>query len=510
MNTLFSRRRFLVAAGSGLALPVLSSLALPQAARAEAAPLLLTAGRRSLEVGGKAASVFGITRADGGHGLVLEPGERFAVQLANDSGENTIIHWHGQTPPYGQDGVADHLHPALAPGRVASYDFIPRSGTHWMHSHHGLQEAQLMAAPLVVRTEADVRADVQEVILMLHDFSFRAPEELLAGLAGGAMSHGAMPGMGGGQMPMGGMSMQGMSMPGMSMPEAGSAMGSGMAGMAMEGMVMDLNDIDYDAYLANDRTLSDPQVVPVERGGRVRLRIINAASGTAFWVDFGSLVVTVLAVDGNAAEPVTGSRFPLSMAQRLDVMVEIPADAAEAFAVLALREGARERTGILLAPKGATVRKLALAGEEEMPALDLAFERQLRAADGGFAARPVDRKVPVMLMGGMAPYQWSVGPAAWPDATPFMVRQGERVELTFMNHTMMAHPMHLHGHHFQVVEIAGEALAGARRDTLLVPPMATAKVIFDADNPGRWPLHCHNLMHMQAGMMAELLYEGVA
>jgi FtsP/CotA-like multicopper oxidase with cupredoxin domain len=115
-----------------------------------------------------------------------------------------------------------------------------------------------------------------------------------------------------------------------------------------------------------------------------------------------------------------------------------------------------------------------------------------------------------MLMGGMAPYQWSVGSAAWPDAEPFMVRQGERVELTFMNHSMMAHPMHLHGHHFQVVEIAGEAFAGAKRDTVLVPPMASVKVTFDADNPGRWPLHCHNLMHMQAGMMAELLYEGVA
>lgn len=500
MNRFISRRRFLAAAGSGLALPALSPLVLPQAARAEVVPLLLTAGRRSLEVDGKAASVFGITRTGGGHGLVLEPGERFAVQLANDSGEDTIIHWHGQTPPYGQDGVVDHLHPVLVPGETRPYDFIPRSGTHWMHSHHGLQEAQLMAAPLVVRTEADLRADMQEVVLMLHDFSFRPPEELLAGLTGGMMDHGAMGGMShgptGGSMPMGGMAMP------------------GMAGMSMDGMAMDLNDIDYDAYLANDRTLADPQVVAVERGGRVRLRIINAASGTAFWVDFGSLAVTVLAVDGNPVEPITGSRFPLSMAQRLDVMVEIPADGAAAFPVLALREGARERSGILLAPKGAAVRKLALTGEEEVPALDLAFERQLRAVAGGFAARPVDRpvdrKLPVMLMGGMAPYQWSVGSAAWPDAEPFMVRQGERVELTFMNHTMMAHPMHLHGHHFQVVEIAGEAFAGAKRDTVLVPPMASVKVIFDADNPGRWPLHCHNLMHMQAGMMAELLYEGVA
>jgi FtsP/CotA-like multicopper oxidase with cupredoxin domain len=75
-----------------------------------------------------------------------------------------------------------------------------------------------------------------------------------------------------------------------------------------------------------------------------------------------------------------------------------------------------------------------------------------------------------------------------------------------MNHSMMAHPMHLHGHHFQVVGINGRRLSGAMRDTVLVPPMGTVVVEFDADNPGRWLYHCHNLYHMAAGMMSEVVY----
>jgi hypothetical protein len=111
----------------------------------------------------------------------------------------------------------------------------------------------LMTAPLIVRSAEDIRIDRQEVVLMLHDFSFRAPEELLAGLIKSSGSQSAM-------------SKSGM---GNSMN-----MGSGsMAAMNMQsGMEMDLNDIDYDAFLANDRTLGDPEVIRTERGGRVRLR----------------------------------------------------------------------------------------------------------------------------------------------------------------------------------------------------------------------------------------------
>jgi len=106
----------------------------------------------------------------------------------------------------------------------------------------------------------------------------------------------------------------------------------------------------------------------------------------------------------------------------------------------------------------------------------------------------------------MAPYVWGINGRVFDARQPLDVRAGERGEIDIMNHTMMSHPIHLHGHHFQVVGLGGLRMSGAIRDTVLVPPMERVTVAFDADNPGDWPLHCHNLYHMAAGMMTTLRY----
>ncbi len=107
----------------------------------------------------------------------------------------------------------------------------------------------------------------------------------------------------------------------------------------------------------------------------------------------------------------------------------------------------------------------------------------------------------------MSAYQWSINGVAYTEATPPLpVAAGERVELVFVNQTMMPHPMHLHGHVFQVVAVNGERFAGAMRDTVLVPPATSVTVAFDADNPGWWALHCHLLYHMEAGMFTTVRY----
>lgn len=501
-------RRTLMTAGAGL----VAAVALPGIGPARAAAAPLVAAKRTLEVNGKSATVFGIAGPGGRDGAVLEPGARFAFELVNDLGEETIIHWHGQTPPDKQDGVAGPGIVAIPAGGRRAYDYAARPGTHWMHSHHGLQEQRLLAAPLIVRTAEDARADVQEVVLMLEDFSFRDPAEILAGLTaggghGGHGGHGADPQAGPGAPmtitdPHAG---HGMAAP--ADPHAGHGMtGHGMAAGGMPaGMVMDLNDVTYDAYLANRRTLADPEVVRTERGGRVRLRIINASAATAYWINLGGADASLIAVDGAPVVPVTGTRFPLSMAQRLDLLVTVPAGAV--VPVLAQREGDVARTGLVLAAPGAAVARIG-AATEQAPPLDLALERALTAVSP-LPARPVDRTVRIDLGGGMAPYAWSLNGAFWPKPEPIRVRDGERVMLDIVNATMMAHPMHLHGHAFQVVEIDGATLTGAVRDTVLVAPMGRVKVVFDADNPGRWPFHCHNLYHMATGMMTDVLYEGV-
>jgi FtsP/CotA-like multicopper oxidase with cupredoxin domain len=109
----------------------------------------------------------------------------------------------------------------------------------------------------------------------------------------------------------------------------------------------------------------------------------------------------------------------------------------------------------------------------------------------------------------MANYSWTINGAAYPNNNSLNVKEGERVEIVMRNDTGMSHPMHLHGHDVQVIEIDGKKLNGAVRDTLIVPPKSTIKVIFDANNPGVWAFHCHILYHLAAGMFTVLKYDGV-
>src|ERR1700730_13954902 len=468
---MLSRRSFLAA-----------SIAVGAASRVcaqtgDAAPTVLRLERRDIEVNGKSASVFCIRQPDGTFGLTTGAGKTFRVRVENHIAEPSLIHWHGLTPPWRQDGVPETSGLTIPPGGSADYDFpLRRGGTYWMHSHYGLQEQLLLSAPLIIRDGSE-RPNQQEVVVMLSDFSFTPPDQILAQLQSRQTD---------------GMDMHGMDMHGMAMP-------------AIKGEP-DLNDVRYDAFLANGRTLADPEVVKVEPGGRVRLRIINASSMSAYHIALGRLKGNLIAVDGIPVQPVRGRTFPIAVAQRLDIELTIPKIAA-AYPVLAVLERERKQTGIvLLAGKGQVTRISGMA-EAASPPLTLGLERSLRAAEP-LADRKADRTHVVNLTGSMQGYQWSINNVAWTkDVPPLKVTEGERVELVIINQTMMPHPMHLHGHSFQVVAIDSHRFAGALRDTVLVPPKTTVTVAFDADNPGWWPLHCHLLYHQHAGMFATLRYD---
>jgi FtsP/CotA-like multicopper oxidase with cupredoxin domain len=509
MSLQMNRRGFLSAAAfaSLAATPVGRSLAQSSAATNGApSPLkLLRVVKRTIEVNRRPAGVYGLLGPDDKPGLTFTEGEEFRVRLVNQTGEPTTIHWHGLTPPWTEDGVADAPMPLIAAGMTREYGFpVGPAGTHWMHAHT-LQEQALLAAPLIVRDRRPT--DEQEVVVLLHDFSFTPAEELLARLkqAGGhGTSHGGA-GSGGvshGSMGHGG---AGQSVTAAGALQAMQAMGHGGHGEPMApAMAMDVNDIEYDAYLANDRTLDDPEVVRVDKGGRVRLRIINGATATGFTIGTGRVEARLVAVDGQPVVPVQGRLFPVTMGQRIDLVLEMPKD-GQSVPILALREDAPERTGIILATTGAHVGKLATTGERKGPILGLDLERQLRALTP-LIPRAADRTITTELQGTMEGYAWSQTGFE----KPVQVRRGERVAITMRNTSMMAHPMHLHGHRFQVIGIDGAQMAGAVRDTVLVPPESTVTVAFDADNAGTFAFHCHHLYHMAAGMMGFVTYDGVA
>lgn len=438
-------------------------------ARADTVPQLEIISR-VLEVKGKSAKVFGIVGPGGKPGLSMVYGAPFRATLKNSISVPTAIHWHGLTPPVAFDGVPMLVGAPLAAGESRDYEFPNQKiGTHWMHSHLGLQEQQLLAAPLIVHETATPVFDEQEHVVMLHDFTFRDPAEILAELnaSGGAHAH---------HMKMGGMDMGGM------------AMGS---------------DVKYDALLANDRTLDDPEIVSVDKGGRVRLRLINAAAATNMWVELGALNAKVIAVDGNAVKPLTVSRFPLAIAQRVDLRLQLPNETG-AWPILFESEGDTLRSGIILNAGDATVKKLSDQGKAGA-ALDLKFESTLRVPYDLKKSEVTQREM-VRLTGGEKNYQWGFNGKAMMHDTLFKVKQGTRVEITMRNVTTMAHPMHLHGHYFQVTAINGKRFEGALRDTVLIPGSESVSIQFEADNPGLWAFHCHHLYHMNSGMMAAMGY----
>jgi FtsP/CotA-like multicopper oxidase with cupredoxin domain len=481
MTREFSRRKFLttsLGALAGSAMLADRSFANPSPFLQGAAPPAISAAttiramKRTLDIDGKAASVFGLLQPNGVQGMSINVNDQFRVTLDNQLDVLTAIHWHGLHPPNNEDGVPGVTQPPIRAGAASFYNFptVP-AGTHWMHSHQGLQEAQLLAAPLIVRDPADHARDEQEVVMMLSDYSFTPPPEIYAKLRQGQKDMASMKGP--------------------SKPDA--------------------NDVNYDAYLANDRTLGDPEVVKVEKGGRVRLRIINGSSGTNFFIDLGTLTGELIATDGMPVKPVRRSRFPLAIAQRIDVIVEVPRDGG-AFPILALRELAVEQAGIVLATTGAPVPRVPEKGASPTGLLTLDLESEL-AAVNPLPPKKVDTASVLRLGGNMAKYDWLINGEAFDVNDPgkekaqVHVREGQRVAIQFVNETPMSHPMHLHGHTFEVVAINDRSIPGALRDTVLVTGKTSVTVQFDADNPGLWYVHCHVLWHLAAGMATLVQYD---
>ena len=402
---LLSRRSLLAGAATFAAVA-----SLPRLIRATENQKTLRLQTRQIEVGGKPATRYGAIQPSGAFGLTLDEGDELDVVVENALPAPSGLHWHGLTEPWRLDGVPYLSAPPIAPGGAVAYCFpaIP-TGTRFMHSHFGLQEQDLLAAPLIIREKSAAANGAQEVVLLLEDFSWTDSQTLYDNLR---------------------------------KPKVGSMDMSENAGP-------DLNDVAYDAFIANDRTLDDPEVIDVERNGEVRLRIINAAASTNFTVDLGGNEGSLVSVDGNPVVPLSVRRLPLAVAQRADIVLRMPADGG-AVPVLAIGEGRKLRTGIVLRPPGVSVTRVSSEAPDPGPVVGLELEAGLVAAQP-LTAKSIDNSIPVDLTGTMVGYIWGMT-VNDQGGLPATIDKGQRVELVMRNRTKMAHPMHLHGHIFQVVE----------------------------------------------------------
>lgn len=449
-------------------------------ATADTTATVLTVKKVPIIVNGKSSEVYRIEQPDGTWGYQGIKGQMFDAIVKNATDKPLVLHWHGLIVPNDQDGVPYVTQPPIPAGGEYHYHYkLLQSGTYWMHSHYEFQMQQEMSAPFIIYDTPTQSQTQQDVVMLLTDFSFTKPKELFAELRQKMMTQG------------GSMSAS-MSSKGMDMGKAGAP---------------DLNDVKYDAFLTNYHTLSQPQIVNVQPGKPVRLRIIDGAAATNFFVNLGQLTGQLIAVDGEPIHPITGSSFSLVMGQRVDILVNIP-QGEGSYPILAQGEGTAMQTGLILVTPKAKIPTISETASTTAGAISMQQELALKPLNP-LPIKPVAQTLTVNLAGDMSKYIWTLNGKEWPDYSPLETKQGERVEIIFNNLTSMAHPMHIHGHVFEVTEINGKPIQGAMRDTVLVPANGTVKIQFDTDNPGNWMIHCHVLYHSEGGMMGILNYQGI-
>jgi len=134
--------------------------------------------------------------------------------------------------------------------------------------------------------------------------------------------------------------------------------------------------------------------------------------------------------------------------------------------------------------------------------------RDLASATPQTDLRTPTREIVIKVAGNMQRYIWTLNGAKYGEAPPFRVSFGERVRVTFVNESMMAHPMHLHGMFFEVEN--GQPIDRLpSKNVIVVAPGRTQSVLLTANEAGEWPLHCHLLYHMESGMMQKLVVASV-
>ncbi|MFN3944091.1 MAG: copper resistance system multicopper oxidase [Allosphingosinicella sp.] len=479
--------------------------------------------------------------------LRLREGQRFRAAVTNHLDEDSSIHWHGLILPFHMDGVPGVSFPGIRPGETFVYDFpIVQAGTYWYHSHSGLQEQQGHYGPLVIDPAgADPVAYDREHVIVLSDWSFMHPHMIMARLKQeGHFFNRQQQSLARtlrGDNPL-------------------SAEERAMfARMRMD--PSDIADVGAAAYtfLVNGHSPDENWTGLFRPGERVRLRIINAAAMTIFNLRIPGLAMTVVNADGLDVRPVEVDEFQISVAETYDVIVRPEEDRAfnliaesvdrggMARATLAPRLGMAVPPPPLRPRPTLSMRDMGMGGDHghhghgdhgamrmrdkslvpdhvkvgvgvDMiapapvdrtgdPGLGLddvghrcLTYRDLAALEPNPDTRPPTRRIEVHLTGNMERFMWSFDGQRFSEGVePIRLERDERVRVTLINNTMMAHPIHLHGHFFEVVN--DHHGHHPRKHTVNVLPGGTVTFDLTADAPGDWAFHCHLLFHMHAGMM---------
>jgi FtsP/CotA-like multicopper oxidase with cupredoxin domain len=412
-----------------------------------------------------ATKVWGYDGRVPGRPLRLTRGDKLDITVHNALEVPTAVHWHGIRLPNAMDGVAGLTQPAILPGDSFRYEFNPPdAGTFWYHSHVNAYEqiGRGLYGPLIIDEPSPPEVD-RDLVWMIDDWRLLDDASIR------------------------------------------DDFGSG-------------HDRSHAGRIGNVPTVNGRfgDVVKVRSGERLRLRLINASNARNFSLSFGDLPVTVIAVDGQPLTPYQPEAgIVIGAAGRTDLIIDMTGEPGSMHPVIdnfyrhefklanflyeekPLREQTLE-TPVALEPSiipppdlhNAIAKEITIAG----------------GAMGGLSRAILNGEWMGLREIAQQGYVWAINDvvANKPDMPPLLsVERGQTVKLTLNNQTVFPHPMHLHGHHMQLLSIDGTGLPEPRWvDSPLLMPRQTMELAFVADNPGDWLFHCHALEHHAAGLGA--------
>ena len=424
---------------------------------------------------GRPKELWGYNRQFPGPEIRVREGDRIRVNVKNQLPVATSIHWHGmkQKNNWRMDGVTPVSHAPIEPGASFTYEFVAEpAGTHWYHSHTGLQYSEGLYGPLIIESKTNDYDYDREQVLMVGDWFVEKSDDIFKKIKSGTYMK-------------------------------AENLGKGSA-------KPDYGDVPFESFIFNgkgrspDRSQGELNTFMVEKGETIRFRIINSSSTYALKLQIDGHPMTVIESDGHPVQPVTVDGITIDIGERFDVLVK--ANGSGTHAIRAATLGGK--TGLaLLQYKDSLVTK---------PAKDVEWGSTI-AGPSLVAPQPVDlpatgeRSVELNFSGSMMPYAWRINGQEFPDRPSVGVQEGEHVRFVMKNPTMMAHPFHLHGHYFHVLGRPGELNLKnpPLKDTITVPAKDAMVVQFDADNPGKWFFHCHIEWHLGIGMALVVEYPGL-
>ena len=436
--------------------------------------------------------------------LKFKVGDVAHIKVQNNlDNEETSIHWHGLLLPNEQDGVPYLTTPPIKPGKSHMFEFkLTHAGTYWYHSHTGLQEQRGIYGSIVVEDPDDSIKVDREHVLILSDWTNEKPSEVMRTLMSGnewySLKKGNMQSIYGA----------------MKAGELGEYFSREWSRMPP----MDISDVAYDTFLINGKRQSKLIGKP---GEKIRLRIINAAASSYFYLTSGMGSMTIVAADGPSVEPVDVERILIGIAETYDVVITIPQQGAVEF-----KASAQDGTGhasVIFGEgklhKAPTPPRANLYNMDQVLINALNFEdsqddlerpmapyKKLKAKKSTKLnpKLPV-RKITLRLNGDMRRYIWSFDGKTLAEDSMIKVSKGEVLQIEMINDTMMHHPIHLHGHFFRLLN--GQGNFSPLKHTVDVHPMGKRTIEFEANEEKDWFFHCHLLYHMDAGMARVVSYK---